>query len=1355
MKRISYIFLVLLLGISLILTACGGGDVTEPEPKQLTAPFVSISDSGLASWSAIDNARGYTYKIDGGDEKNTTALSVQLTNGQSIQVKAVGDGTNYTDSVYSSAQTYTAHQGTVTPTALSVPVVTVDNNGIASWSAIDNASGYKYKIDNGAEQTATALSVQLTNGQSIQVKAVGDGANYTDSIYSAAKSYTVQQGAVTPAALSVPVVTVDNNGVASWPPVPNASGYKYKIDNGAEQTATALSVQLTNGQSIQVKAVGDGTNHLDSAYSASKAYNAQGSILPTGTEPAYLGILASSTAPTAANGVPDGISPSVRLSSLSALYGGGYRSFGDAVDELFESPSNHLGSTYPVGSEYSLYSAPNRIVYIQIWLNNPDQHTILSLKLNGTKYQVSGGLSSFFIDKGGVHYNCVYIGVTVPADTYESITYEVSDIEYVSGTFINQDGTDEFMNNNDTITIGLPYDAQMPTASDFAVSDCTHNSISMSFTLSDKALADLCGGWLGIAVYDGYNIVKNFAVTVGANSFDITGLVEDSYYNVYIYLYGDLHDGRGVCAHTVYQDTFYTESAFETFEVEGVTVYDDTLERYLGKIKFNVTFSSTTAQFIKVEIYDDDYESPELITTIEDFTGTAAISNGIFNEASYNVKVYYRDNEYPEGRCREESVWITSLGGVYKYDEEYYSVYNDLVFNFTLGNNDENYAHVNSFTMYVYNDNLPCYWADLILAYLNDPGIIEDLGAQAQAKWDLMYQANINGDYDLGERYLAEYQVLIDEKSKYENAKYALETRFENNTDVSYWETESAKSKYVYTLTYDSMTSSDIFKVGKVYYAVLEDFYALDDWQQYQYEISASIDRNDGGALTQDTYHGSMHHTHIFTQFNGLITKDIVIGSNSIGYKLYNQDCYDNAGEYYNADLGYVWKIVASRGYQYSDDYREVTLYETAEAPAFAANGDEWLAAYIAAVKSGDDTSTLISQYVGDYDGSYSLPVDFSALTAHGHWDIHIYTRLYLESYTDDDPYDHDNSTVYLKEIRVETPSIKFVGHDAVVEFPDDRNYMVYYNVKNANGELIVEDQIGEPQYYMEAIGYQIQARLESYEDGLTASEWSEWMTFDGIKLVLYYNDYDMGSCTVSWYSPDEVSEWIYKLNGGEEIVLPLESGSPMLSNGDVLEVMAVAPPNTDYVNSDWTKFVCTDTRTPVATPENLTFTNNGGEYRLEWTISNAENISEFRVFVDGVQAVDMYARQGEGSNWYCSVYKLTPGAEYTVQAIASDTDNYRNSVFSNAAIPEITLTDPTLSSATDTQIRWSSVQYAESYWYKINGDGVETQANESSPTRTRLDISGLDLHSGDEIWLQARAEGATSSNWVLLWTKS
>lgn len=82
-------------------------DNTGTTTQKLGTPTLTISTTGLASWTAVTNASGYAYSLNGTNAVNTSERSLQLTEGQSIKVKAVGNGTTYTDSDYSAVKTYT------------------------------------------------------------------------------------------------------------------------------------------------------------------------------------------------------------------------------------------------------------------------------------------------------------------------------------------------------------------------------------------------------------------------------------------------------------------------------------------------------------------------------------------------------------------------------------------------------------------------------------------------------------------------------------------------------------------------------------------------------------------------------------------------------------------------------------------------------------------------------------------------------------------------------------------------------------------------------------------------------------------------------------------------------------------------------------------------------------------------------------------------------------------------------------------------------------------------------------------------------------------------------------------------
>ena len=247
-------------------------------PTVLKRPTVSLNEN-MASWSEVAGASGYEYRINGGEAQTAANMSVELTHGQTIEVRAIGDGINYISSSWSIAQTY--NEG-----AWGTPTVELNNN-VASWTAIGGAK-YVYSI-NGEEKETTETSVALTHGQTLKVKAVGEGKE--DSFWSESVTYVAPT-------LTAPTVTLEGN-VASWETVDGVS-YVYKIGiNGEEKQADENTVTLKHNEKVYVKAKGDNETCLDSAWVVSSVY-----VAPTLTAPtvALDGNVASWNAVTGASG---------------------------------------------------------------------------------------------------------------------------------------------------------------------------------------------------------------------------------------------------------------------------------------------------------------------------------------------------------------------------------------------------------------------------------------------------------------------------------------------------------------------------------------------------------------------------------------------------------------------------------------------------------------------------------------------------------------------------------------------------------------------------------------------------------------------------------------------------------------------------------------------------------------------------------------------------------------------------------------------------------------------------------------------------------------------------------------------
>ncbi|MBR2970295.1 MAG: hypothetical protein IKC48_00650, partial [Clostridia bacterium] len=898
----------------------------EPEPAtKLGTPVVTISASGLASWGEVANASSYAYKINGGTEIATSATAVQLSSGQSIQVKAVGDGTNYTDSDYSVSQTYTASTPEPQPTKLSAPTVSISASGLASWDAIANASSYAYKINGGTEIATSATAVQLSIGQSIQVKAVGDGVSYTDSDYSAPQTYTASTPEPQPTKLSAPTVSISASGLASWGTVAGASSYAYKINGGTEIATSATAVQLSIGQSIQVKAVGDGTNYTDSDYSVSQTYTASTPDPDPASAPTYLGILASNTEPSSANGVPTDELPGLSQPSLRTVMTASYRSFDEALDEYFADSDNHFDSNFPPESDYDVYSVAGETVYIQIWLNNPNQYTILSLMLNGTKYQVGGGLFSFFINEGAQHYNCVYVAVPIPAGTYTQASYTVTNIEYIANTFINADGTDEFMNNNDTVTVGLPYNAGYPSVSDFEPVSITTNSCSLALSVADAGgLANLSSGWLGVAVYDGYNIVANQKLTIGDNSISASGLVEDTYYTVYVYLYADLHDGYGVRAHTVYLYELATLSAVEELTVEAGYYSNFAIDGFVEadsglSIEAWASLVSQTATFDRLEVWKGEEKVHE-----DEFYGYTIVE-GLLAETEYLVKVYYSDNEYtehyadcyvttlslevPEMNLNEKNSFIDAAALVF-----------DAVENGFLG-----LAITKNIKVRLYNNMEELRYADYILQICDQPGIVDEVRERYEAAienddWGL---ANVIYHEELWPLEYAEQLMNSGDYSDY-------------GTDKQSWQALFAENSVTYTFD-----DEDMFVSNSTTYLIVREYFEMFGTESCYYEITADVDLKDGRGFVKTTLNdGDFYLNPINHEYNRM-SFDFVLDGYSVTVtpsgRINGEDA-EITTVAFTVGLYKDWKLVEELYTSEQIDWSEV-------------DEDAWINAYVSAMK--------------------------------------------------------------------------------------------------------------------------------------------------------------------------------------------------------------------------------------------------------------------------------------------------------------------------------------------------------------------------------------------------------------------
>ncbi len=183
-------------------------DPAPPQPQEksavvLDAPNLTVGEDGVVTWSAVQFANGYLCQSSDGKETRlaSTERNCTLKSGETVRVRALGDGEDYLDSpfsfacYYSETKTETVTEP-VSATKLAKPVLSVSEDGLVTWESVENAKGYKYRVSTNPQRevplSADSRSLKLGKSLTLFLKATGDGVTYFDSDY-AVLVYTKDQ----------------------------------------------------------------------------------------------------------------------------------------------------------------------------------------------------------------------------------------------------------------------------------------------------------------------------------------------------------------------------------------------------------------------------------------------------------------------------------------------------------------------------------------------------------------------------------------------------------------------------------------------------------------------------------------------------------------------------------------------------------------------------------------------------------------------------------------------------------------------------------------------------------------------------------------------------------------------------------------------------------------------------------------------------------------------------------------------------------------------------------------------------------------------------------------------------------
>ena len=266
---------------------------TPANPRETAKTETSIS----VEWDPVENVTQYgliykkttdsaytTIKLD----PETTSYKLAGLDGSATyywRVRAIGDGDSYLTSAYTATRSVKPRQKLATPA--NEEYAASANSITATWDLVPNASAYRimYKPSGGSyvtvdvdDPTATSYTISgLTKNVSyvLKIAAIGDGFDYSSSAYTALTAVTTEGG---PTTLKTPTVTLASTAstvTVNWNAVPNAKSYVVLFDGteyGAATPGYKFSFQTPKqSHTIQVRAIGDGTNYLNSAYSTAKS----------------------------------------------------------------------------------------------------------------------------------------------------------------------------------------------------------------------------------------------------------------------------------------------------------------------------------------------------------------------------------------------------------------------------------------------------------------------------------------------------------------------------------------------------------------------------------------------------------------------------------------------------------------------------------------------------------------------------------------------------------------------------------------------------------------------------------------------------------------------------------------------------------------------------------------------------------------------------------------------------------------------------------------------------------------------------------------------------------------------------
>ncbi len=338
------------------------------------------------------------------------------------------------------------------------------------------------------------------------------------------------------------------------------------------------------------------------------------------------------------------------------------------IGSYFAENDISFGEDMPNKSAYDHYAKAGDTIFVCIWLQNPDQCTILSMTINGVKYQIGGALRSYFYADGT---NCVFAEISIPANAVTTENYEVTEIQYIEASNqISGNGKQVLLGGKDTsVSVGILYEDELTASVNSPEFDA--NSFAAEIVISDNRIISLTGALFRAVLMSDGGVYEIKPLKKGVHSISFDDIPENKEYTLAIVAYYDTLDGKGLTPFVLATHTFTTE---KRMVLTGSADYKSYNNGMGAMITLGGSFEAID-NATRIELLNKDGQvvytvSDADISTFNDTKALIISTDQLLNNHDYTARVTYGE----KNRVENIMIHTPSLTAPYFADSNHITI---------------------------------------------------------------------------------------------------------------------------------------------------------------------------------------------------------------------------------------------------------------------------------------------------------------------------------------------------------------------------------------------------------------------------------------------------------------------------------------------------------------------------------------------------------------------------------------------------------------------------------------------------------------------------------------------------------